>query len=362
MKIVFSLIGAITLSFCLTAPLSAQNLSEFKSAFENSGIKPKKKAPRKVYINTFKVMVEMYREDVDYKAKKEFRGQGRGEATAAAALGLTGVNTKALQDKADKLYEEFVADLTSKGFTIINVNEAKKAEYFKNAKDFTGPLVRESANPGILEILPSNFRGLTTERDLAGKKDNKSTGLMANFQSLKGIVKNTNVLSKQLDDAIVIDVNLVLGWSEAGSNWIRSMAGANAKVQTNLALGSKEVSAPKTDNALSSRGREEYYKLPNTMTVAQGSGLKGVTWEGYLKKPIFIGGVLDDAKAESFNRGAASKTYELGNQFIVTEWRSTFSKNAKFVQVDGEKFADALYLSGSAFLADQLNYFYNQYK
>lgn len=349
---------SIALLFCavFTTSLDAQTLGELKSKFDNMGMKPKKKASKKVYINSFSVLVEVYREDIDYKGKREFRGKGRAEATAAAALGLLGVDGTLLQKKTDQLYDEFMSDLKANGFEIVNGEEAKKTDFHKNSVSFSGPMVRESANPGLLEVIPTNFKGYTTEKNASGKNSNKS-GLFAGVKQLGTLVKNTNMLSKQLDDAIVIDVNLALTWSEAGGTWLQGLGGANAQIKTNLALGEKAVAAP-SDN----KKKEDYYILPNDFVVAQGGGLKKVSWKGYLKKPLGISGVIENTKVESFNRGKMATTYDVGDLFRVTEWTSSISENAKFVQVDGEKFSEALYLSGKSFINDQLNYLYEQYK
>lgn len=338
--------------------VSAQTLTEIKSKQDNFGMKPKKKTPKKVYVNSFNVLVEVYREDVDYKAEREFRGKGRGEASASAALGLVGVDTDLLQSKTDQLYDEFLKDLSDNGFEVIGNETAKKTKYFRNAVPFNGPIVRESANPGLLEVVPSNFKGFTTEKNAEGKESKKS-GMFPGMKGLGKLTKNTNMLSDQLDDAIVIDVNLALTWSKTGGSWLKEMGGANAKIETNLALGEKAVSAPKNKN---SKGKEDYYIIPNDFIVAQGSGMKKVTWKGYLKKPIAIEGVLENTKIEVSNKGEVAKTYDIGNMFKVTEWTSTISENAKFVKVDGEMFSNALYISGDAFLKDQLSYFYDQYK
>ena len=357
MKMKYILSSVVLFTVLINLKAKAQTITEFKSKYDNFGVSPKKKAPKKVYINSFNVLVEVYREDVDYKAEREFRGKGRAEATASAALGIVGVDTGMLQSKTDQLFNELLEDLKSNGFEIVGIEEAKRTKYFKNAVPFNGPLVRESANPGLLEVVPSNFKGFTTEKNAEGKESKKS-GMFPGMKGLGKLTKNTNMLSDQLDDAIVIDVNLALTWSKTGSSWLKEMGGANAKIETNLALGEKTVSAPKNKN---SKGKEDYYIIPNDFTVAQGSGLKKVTWKGYLKKPIGIQGVMENEKIEVYNKGQVAKTYDVGNMFRVTEWTSTISENAKFVEVDGNKFADALYISADSFLKDQLNYFYDQY-
>lgn len=341
--------------------IQGQTLGEYKIKYDNFGMKPKKNPSKKVYINSFNVMVEVYREDVDYKGKREFRGKGRAEAKASAALGLKGVETDLLQNQTDKLYAEFVNDLKSNGFEVLDGNAAKNTKYHSKSVAFNGPKVRESSNPGMLEIIPTDFKGFTTAKNASGKSNNKSSGFFSGVKSIGKIVKNGNTLSKQMDDAIVIDVNLALTWSKTGGSWLKGLAGANAKIETNLALGSKEVSAPKK-KGIRFKGAEDYYTIPNDFSVAQGGGMKKVTWKGYLKKPIAISGVLDNVKVESENKGQMAQSYDVGNLYRVTEWTSTISSKAKFVEVEGNKFANALYLSGKTFIDNQLEYLFEKYK
>lgn len=336
----------------------SQELSEVKAKFDNYQSKPKKNASKKVYINSFNVLVEVYREDVDYKGQREFRGKGRAEALAKAALGLQGVDAGLLQQKTDLLFEEFIQSLESNGFEIIDASQVSSTDYYKNAEPHKGPMVRESANPGLLEVLPAGFNGFTSKANAAGEEDKKQ-GLMSSFKSLGKLVKNTNMLSKELDDAIVIDVNLTLTWSETGGSWLTGLGSADAKIKTNLALGEKAVSAPSANGK--SKGKEDYYILPNDFLVAQGSGLKKVELKGYLKKPIYIIGVISNTVVQSNNAGNVAKSFDLGNS-VITTWTSSVSKNAKFVEVDPIKFSDALYLSGKAFINSQLDYLFDLYK
>lgn len=347
--------------FLFSAFAKAQTLGELKSKVLDSGQKPKNKASKEVYIANFNVLVEIYREDVDYKAKREFRGKGRGEATAKAALGLTGVDTDLMQSKVDRLYDEMIADLKAKGYTFLNVDDAKETKFYKKAVPLKGPIMRESATPGFLEIIPSNFDGLASKKEAEGK-DSKKRGFLSGFKAVGSALSGgNNALSKEMDDAIILDITLVMSWSETGGGWLDGLPGASAKIKTNLALGTKSVTAP-VEKGLRMKGQESVYDLETAFNLSQGSGLKKTVWKGYLKKPLQINGVLENVKVESFNRGAASQSYDVGNTWTVTEWTSTVSENAKMVEVDSGKFADALYLSGKAFVDDQLNYMNEKYK
>lgn len=350
----------IVFFFFTVLGINSQIISDFKPKFDNFGMKPKKKASKKVYINSFNVLVEVYREDIDYKEQGEFRGKGRAEASAQAALGIVGVDSKLLLEQTDRLYKEFISNLEAQGFEIVASSEVKNTKYHKGSESFEGPIIRESANPGMLEIIPSEFKGFTSKKNAEGKESKKS-GFFPGMKGLGKMAKNTNMLSKQLNDAIVLDVNLTLAWSKTGGSWFNSLSGANAKIETQLALGEKAISAPKNSSS-KSKGGEDYYILPNDFVVAQGSGMKKVSWKGYLKKPITIDGVLENTTVETFNRGQVAKTYDIGNLYRVTEWTSTISENAKFVEVDGNKFAGALYASGKAFIDSQLDYLFENYQ
>ncbi len=350
----------ILLLFLCSAFAKAQSLGELKSKVQNSGQNPKKKASRDVYVANFNVLVEIYREDTDYKAKREFRGKGRGEAKANAALGLTGVDPELIQKNVDLLYDEMLNDLKAKGFNILNSEAAGKTKFYKNAVALNGPILRESANPGMIEVIPSGFSGFASQKTAEGKSSKKS-GLFSGFKAVgKAISGGNNALSKEIDDAIVLDINLVMSWSETGGSWLKSLGGANAQIKTNLALGSKSITAPKK-KGLRLKGSENVYQLETDFNLSQGSGLHKTVWKGYLKKPLTIDGVIEDTKVESFNRGDVAQSYDVGDIYRVTYWNSTISENAKMVEVDGQKFAQALYLSGKQFLDDQLDYMFDKY-
>lgn len=350
-------LGLVSLVIFFSTSLSAQQIGELKVKLDHWGQKPSDKMSKNVYISDFQVMVEVYREDVDYKKEKEFRGIGRGEATAEAAVALKGVDPKLLQIQVDKLYTEFVADLIAKGYTLIDVETAAKTDYYKNAERINGPNVRESANPGYLEILPSGASFMVSKREAEGKANNKA-GIMGNLKMVGKAVSGPNQLSKDLDDALIIEVKLALNFSEAGSNWLKSLSGANAQVKTNLMLGTHTVQAPKT-KGLRMKGQEEVYTIPTTIEFYQGAGLKKIQSKGYLKSPIYISGVIDDTKSSTFDKGAAITYTNIGDLFVVKNTYSTISTNAKFAETDGVKLADGLYKSASAFLNEELKEFFD---
>jgi hypothetical protein len=360
MKNVFLNLLIVSMLLLARGEVDAQELSEFKTKFDNPGQNPKKKASKNVYISNFNVLVEVYREDVDYKGKREFRGKGRAEATAQAALGLLGVEGDLLQQKVDQLYSEMLSDLKEKGFTIIDASKAAETDFYKKAVPFNGPIVRESVNPGMLEIIPTQFNGFASVKT-AEKGSSKKEGMFSGLKQLGNLVTGgNNALSKDLDDAIILDINLVMSWSETGGSWFTGLAGANAQIKTNLALGTKAISAPK-EKSFGSKGTKDYYNLETAFNVSQGTGLRKVTWKGYLKNPIYIKGVIEDTKVQSFNRGEVATSFD-NTIYKVTTWKSTISENAKMIEVDSKLFSDALYLSGQKFLEDQMNYLVDKYQ
>ena len=187
---------------------NAQQISEVKLKTNQFGLKKAKKGPKKVFIKSFNIYYEVYKEAVDYKnGYNGTRGKKVGSATARAAVGLDGVQSQDIQEKTNRLYQEFVNDFTSNGYEIITAEEASKVEFFEGWKKVTGPSINEAEKlPGVLSCVPEGFTALYKDRSKVAAKLNKV---------FKGL--NTPVLSKQLDDALVIDVNVYILFSEIAS-------------------------------------------------------------------------------------------------------------------------------------------------
>ena len=107
---------SLSLLFVLGSFISvqSQNLGDFKP--KSDGYKSGKVADgsKKIYIASFNINFEMYKEAVDKKAAGGFGRTVKNASKAKAAIGLGSLDKDLIQAKADQLYTEFVADLKNK--------------------------------------------------------------------------------------------------------------------------------------------------------------------------------------------------------------------------------------------------------
>src|SRR5690606_27689986 len=110
-------------------------------------------------------------------------GKVMGAAKASLAVGLD-ISQETLQNITDKAYANFVTDLKSQGFHVMNAEEAKNTEYYKGYNYSTN-----------LSIIPSH----SMEGGVIAHPQN-----VGFFYKEKGSSTNTTKLSKELNDAAVV--------------------------------------------------------------------------------------------------------------------------------------------------------------
>lgn len=131
---------ALILMFVFTS--QAQTLGEFNVKTSEMGKAKLRSAPKKIYIASFNVYYEVYKEAIDFQRGGSTLGGGeRSNATARAAIGLGGINDKDIQEKTNQLYIEFVADLKKGGLEIISPDVARKIEVYQDWEKASGPSV-----------------------------------------------------------------------------------------------------------------------------------------------------------------------------------------------------------------------------
>ena len=106
-KFLFSTLAVVLFSF---TTFQAQSLGEFKP--KDDGYKANKvsEGPKKIFISSFTINFEIYKEAVDEKKAGGFGRTIKNAAKAKAAVGLSTLDKAAIQAKADQLYSEFSAD------------------------------------------------------------------------------------------------------------------------------------------------------------------------------------------------------------------------------------------------------------
>ena len=331
-------LAALIFMFVFTS--QAQTLGEFNVKVSEMGKGKLKSAPKKIYIASFNVFYEVYKEAIDFKSGGSMIGGGeRSSATARAAIGLGGIDEKDIQQKTNQLYNEFVSDLKKAGLEIISPDVAGKIEVYQDWEKSTGPFVAPSGIPGVLISVPEGH-------------SQYFRGMKANGKVKKGMLDDNTLparLSNQLDDAIIANVNLYFMFAEEGNDAFAGNA-AKAKILTNLRMvGDFTVQAPNDKGML--KGQQTFDRISSAVMFNQGKmGLGSpVVFATNLKSPLEVEGVIKKEKIVAYQKQGSSTP----TSFSGVSWMATadkFSKNATWIEVDSKKYANGLYMAAKKML------------
>lgn len=330
---------SLVLALLFTCTLSAQSLGEYKPGLSKYGLKEFKKGSKKVYISNFSIHFEVYKDAVDYKAAGGFRNTKRGEATARAAVGLLKIESADIQAQADKLYQEFVADLTAAGYEIITPEAAAATEAYQGWERADGPYIQESGLPGVLVAVPDGYSFFYKRQTKKGKKKKGFLG---------GLGKPA-ALSKQLDDATIAEVDLYVMFTEDKQSLFKGNA-AKVKILTNLrVVGSYAITSEKKGGMIKFKGATTVDQISSKVNFFKGKvglGTKGA-YQVSLKKPLEIAGIIPQEKITAYQKGATTYLTSFNtssyNGLTFYSLEDRFSETAKWIDVDSKKYAQGLY-------------------
>lgn len=328
------------------AAVNAQTLGGFKPKDEGYKSKKVNDGSKKLYIASFSVNFEIYKEAVDKKAKGGFGRSIKNAAKAKAAMGIATLDKEAIQAKADQLYQEFVSEFQNKGYSIISSDEAGKTDTYKNHKKAVGPEIYETDMTGILAVIPSGYSCFYKDRTAFSSK-------------FAGMDKTPQNLSKELNDALIADVSLVYVFSEVGTDWnIGDQAKVKLLVNYRLA-DTYMVSDEQTSAGLTSLfdKSKQAVGLASTIVFTRGKlpigGSAESQYVGSMKNDLEIDGVLKKEKVVAFSTQTKA-TATLLNPVVVIRG-DNYSETTKWLEPDGKKYAEGMYMAGSQFLKHHVN-------
>lgn len=331
--------------------LNAQQLGEFKPTEEGYKSNNISDGPKRIYISSFTINFEIYKEAVDERKATGFGRTITNAAKAKAAVGLASLNKEAIQEKADMLYSEFVADFKNKGYEIISLEEAEKTDVFKGWEKASGPKLYETDMTGVIAVVPSNYSYFYKERNAFSSK-------MAGFD------KTPQNLSKALEDALIADVSLAYVFSELGTDW---NIGDQAKVKlfVNYRLADAfAVSDEKTGKGITAMFDKSRQGggLSSHVNFTRGKlnigGSPEAQYLGGMKSDLEIEGALEKEKVLAYSSRTRA-TATLMNP-IVSIRGDNYSETTKWLEPDGIKYADGMYLAGNKFLKHHTNEILNK--
>lgn len=314
----------ITMAFFMgLTTVNAQSLGDFKPGKAGPKSLERPKFDNKnVYIADFAVHYQVYSEkSASTKGGSGMFGKVMGATKASLAVGLD-ISEETLQNITNKAYTDFVTDLKTQGFNVMNAEEAKNTEYYNGYKYSTN-----------LGIIPSHSMegGVTVHPQNVGF-----------FYKEKGSGTNTTKLSKELNDAAVVRVDLHVVFVETrGSN--KSGIGTNVVAKTNLVLSDNNTIA----HFIVGRNK------------IGGSPLG--EYQGVLKKDLDIDGVIKEEKITNY---VASDYDNWGTSTAfgtVYSAKNKATSKAAIVPADASKYEKGVEQAINTFLTYHLKEFKDKF-
>ncbi|MGE6218776.1 hypothetical protein ACQKCH_03030 [Nubsella zeaxanthinifaciens] len=321
----------------------AQTLGEFKPGETKYGLGKAKDAKR-IYISNFAINYQIYNEKQKFKQGGRMLGGGyKGDAKAEASVGLVGLTEADVQQITDRLYQDFVSQIKAKGLDLVTADEAGRAGTYSDYVKMQGGKVSLAQFPGTMTTAPTGYEWYVKKVKDDGKT--KSGGFLGNASFLYP------KLSKDLNDAIIADVNIYVMFVEDKNAF--QGGGASIKIKTNLRIADNEaIVMSDNDSFIRLKGQNSVTAINSTVNFAHGKmGLGATTsYIGKLSKPLEIDDVIEDTKVTSFARGGTD--YVGVSNMYVTYFNpeDRTSETNKVIKVDNKKYIDGVYAGAKKFI------------
>lgn len=175
----------------------AQTLTD--KFIRSSGFSQKKfkKAPRKVYINSFNVYFQVVGSASASTVGGEQFGRAHSSTNTTMGVQLNGVDVDDFMFITNAGYNLFVESLKSNGFEFVPVEQVAQTSLYEGWLKKEGGELSTSEVPGFVRATPNNYTYFVRGEKRSGKE--KDT-----------FFDRAPALSKELDDAIIVDINFTV--------------------------------------------------------------------------------------------------------------------------------------------------------
>jgi hypothetical protein len=332
----------------------SKTLGDFTPTTNPSFALGKAKGEKDIYIASFTVNYQVYNEKEDFKQGGRAFGGGafKGDALAALSVGLTGISEQDVQSTTDKLYQDFLATIKAKGLNVITADQAGKADTYSDYTRLEGGRVSKSQYDGLLSVTPTGYSYYVKSIKKDGKE--KKGGFLGQPHFVYG------KLSKDLDDAIIANVELFVTFVKDKNAW--GGAGANVKVETQLRVAAVEGIVSKSDAKIKLKGQNSVEMVTSTVGFYRGKAGAGpeTMHVGILKKPLLINGVVESKKLQSFAANRTDFTGTSAGLYTFYNPENVKSTNSNVIQVDGAQYAKGTYEACKKLIDHHTNEFFSK--
>ncbi|WP_338376280.1 hypothetical protein [uncultured Flavobacterium sp.] len=332
-------------------PSNAQTVGEVKiKTF--GGTKQLKNKPKKVFVNDFVIHFQFYNQKEKTSKGGMLNNVLKGDAKSKLFLGLDNLTEQNFKEITDSIFSQFKSEFIADGYEFIDGKQYENTDAFKGRERQENVAVEYDIFPGVASVRPSNYPFYSSNENF----------IKMNYGSK---------LSKDLDDAVVANVELFVFFIEDKNSWAQRNKSANIKVETQLrivaydhikAINEKKVSKLQALTIGKKKQVDIFAQSQIDITCGRNpiGGSPDVSYIGNIKNDIVIEGALETQtiKSEAKNdedyigtETAFGKVYRAQNVTV---------ENSLILPVDVEKYKAGVIKGGNAFLKNHINEILNK--
>lgn len=189
--------------------------------------KQSSKSPKRVYIQKFRALFEVYEEA---SAKTSASKNERANRTTTVSgtktsmgVQLSGIDVPDFQKIVDEAYADFVAQLESEGFEIITAEEAGKTDYYSGYTKIQGGASSTDQATGYVMVTPTGYEYWVK-------------GVSNNGREKGTFTDTSSKLSKDLNDAYVAEATFIFPFVNLDASSTSFANYASSKVKADISL------------------------------------------------------------------------------------------------------------------------------
>jgi hypothetical protein len=296
-----------------------------------------KKAPKRVYIQTFRALFEVFEEaSASTSASKNERANRTtfiSGTKTSMGVQIQGVDVPDFQKLIDDAYADFVAKLTAEGYEIITAEEAGKTEYYAGWTKRSGGATSEAQAPGFVMVTPNGYDYYV--KGVANDGREKST-----------FTDTSSKLSRDLEDAFVAEVTFIFPFVnlDASSSNFANQSSVKADLGFRLeAFMNAQDNEQKNSLAAIGKGFTQAGtgQLLNTrIRIISGHMMSAPLFDSTteLKKDVSFDGVFKESKIKEVTTAEATTAYKTGYTQLVMVSGGETTIASHFADADREKY------------------------
>ena len=258
--------------------------------------KQHQKAPKKVYVRSFKALFEVYEEaEARTSASKNDRANRTtfiSGTTTRLGVQIQGVDVDDFQQIINEAYQDYIDQLKNKGFEILTAKDVEQIEIYEGWTKMEGGASNNDQANGFVMVTPEGF-------DYMVKGVSKSGREKGTFQD------QGPKISKQLNDIYLADVNFIFPFvtlDPNSSRW-KNTSSVKAKIDyrieafMNTGKTNQQTSLTSFAKGLGSTGASSM--IESQVRFLSGKDIGNNPFfdaKVTLKKPVSFEGVFADKK------------------------------------------------------------------